>query len=148
LNGRWMSVSTGGTGISCLASWKSWSSGTLRGVLRGSKKALSRGRHPESAFLVRPVWALSLGFKSRMAKVVVAIAYGKGVHCEVESKEAGGDQLDKEWHFHLEDLIKKSPFSYKIIGGNAIPSCGRFNEYSFLCKSEMCIVIYGHNWPP
>lgn len=37
-------------------------------------------------FTVRPAWALSLGFKSRMVKAVVAIAQGKGVHREVESE--------------------------------------------------------------
>jgi hypothetical protein len=37
-------------------------------------------------FVVRPAWALSLGFKSRMAKAVVTIAQDKGVDREVESE--------------------------------------------------------------
>ncbi|NRF93588.1 hypothetical protein HQN89_21820 [Paenibacillus frigoriresistens] len=35
---------------------------------------------------MRPAWALSLGFKSRMVKAVVAIAQDKGVDREVESE--------------------------------------------------------------
>ncbi|WP_236347686.1 hypothetical protein, partial [Paenibacillus plantiphilus] len=41
---------------------------------------------PPDPFYVRPAWALSQGFKSRMVKAVVAIAKGKGVHREVGSE--------------------------------------------------------------
>lgn len=34
----------------------------------------------------RPVWASSIRKKSRTAKVALAIAGSKGVHCEVESE--------------------------------------------------------------
>jgi hypothetical protein len=37
-------------------------------------------------FWVRPAWARSIGFKSRMVKAVVAIAQGKGVRREAESE--------------------------------------------------------------
>ena len=60
--------------------------GALKIWLASSAKSNEARRKRAVPGVVRPAWASSIGWKSRTAKVAVAVAESKGVHREVESE--------------------------------------------------------------